>query len=177
MEDPLSQRLLRIGDALGQPVEWVGRVAAACVLLLVLLVAFNVLTRYLFEHSSVALQEMEWHLVSPIALIGMSYALRAGEHVRVDVLYDRLSDRMRHIVDLLSAFLMLCLAVIFVVLAMPYIQQSFSMLEGSPDPGGLPYRWILKAFIPIGFLLLALQGLSQICQSTAGILTPKTSSR
>ena len=104
---------------------------------------------------------MEWHLVSPIALIGMSYAMRQGEHVRVDFLYDRMSENGKQIVDLLASLLMTAVAVTIVVLALPYIEQSYSMAEGSPDPGGLPYRWVLKAFIPLGFGLLALQGISQ----------------
>ncbi|MBB90881.1 MAG: C4-dicarboxylate ABC transporter permease, partial [Magnetovibrio sp.] len=79
--------LRRLEAALLIPVEWAGRLAAACGLLMVFVVAGNVLTRYGFNLSSVALQELEWHLVSPIALIGMSYAMQKGEHVRVDFLY------------------------------------------------------------------------------------------
>lgn len=151
----------RLESVISLPVEWAGRAAAWCGLALVFVVAGNVFARYLFNTGSVGIQELEWHLVSPIALIGMSYAMRRGEHVRVDVLYDRMSENGKQLVELLSALLMFALATIIVILAMPYIEQSYSLAEGSPDPGGLPYRWILKAFIPLGFGLLALQALSQ----------------
>ena len=153
--------LERIEAALALPVEWAGRFAALCGLGLVFVVAGNVFARYLFNAGSVAIQELEWHLVSPIALIGMSYAMRQGEHVRVDFLYDRMGESGKQIVDLIAALLMTAVAVTVVVLSISYIEQSYSMAEGSPDPGGLPYRWVLKAFIPLGFGLLALQGIAQ----------------
>ena len=153
--------LRRLEAALLIPVEWAGRLAAACGLVMVFVVAGNVLTRYGFNLSSVALQELEWHLVSPIALIGMSYAMQKGEHVRVDFLYARLPARWQAAVDLVTDFLVIGVAVTVVVLSLPYVQQSYGILEGSPDPGGLPYRWVLKAFIPLGFGLLGLQAASQ----------------
>jgi len=153
--------LERLETILGLPIEWAGRLAAWCGLAMVFVVAGNVFARYLFNAGSVGIQELEWHLVSPIALIGMSYAMRKGEHVRVDFLYDRMSESGKQIIDLFSALLLASVSVIIVVLSMTYIEQSFSLSEGSPDPGGLPYRWLLKAFIPLGFGLLALQSLSQ----------------
>ena len=153
--------LERLEYGLSLPVEWAGRFASWCGLALVFVVAGNVFARYLFNVGSVGIQELEWHLVSPIALIGMSYAMRKGEHVRVDFLYDQMSDSVKQIVDLFTAVLMAAFSIIIVVLSMTYIEQSFSLMEGSPDPGGLPYRWVLKAFIPLGFGLLALQSVSQ----------------
>jgi len=157
--------LERLEAVLPLPIEWAGRAAAFCGLALVFVVAGNVFARYVFNVGSVAIQELEWHLVSPIALIGMSYAMRQGEHVRVDFLYDRMSENGKQVVDLLTALLMTALAVIIVMLSIPYIEQSFSLAEGSPDPGGLPYRWILKAFIPLGFVLLAVQGVAETLSS------------
>lgn len=162
MTDRSNKGLRRIEAVLSIPVEWAGRLAAICGLLLVFVVAGNVLTRYGFNISSVALQEMEWHLVSPIALIGMSYGLKRGEHVRVDFLYARLPAGWQTAVDLITDVLIIGVAVTIVILSLPYIQQSYGILEGSPDPGGLPYRWALKAFIPLGFALLALQAAGQL---------------
>jgi len=156
------QILERLEMLLGLPIEWAGRFASWCGLAIVFVVAGNVFARYLFNAGSVGIQELEWHLVSPIALIGMSYAMRKGEHVRVDFLYDRMSESGKQIVDLFSALLMTVLSVTIVVLSVTYIEQSFSLSESSPDPGGLPYRWVLKAFIPVGFILLALQSVSQM---------------
>jgi TRAP-type mannitol/chloroaromatic compound transport system permease small subunit len=91
----------------------------------------------------------------------MSYAMQKGEHVRVDFLYARLPAHWQSAVDLVTDFLVIGVSVTIVVLSLPYVQQSYGILEGSPDPGGLPYRWVLKAFIPLGFGLLGLQAISQ----------------
>ncbi|WP_417816161.1 TRAP transporter small permease subunit [Thalassospira alkalitolerans] len=146
---------------LGRIVDVAGWGAALSGLALVLVVGGNVLLRYVFNTGSVAMQELEWHLVSPIALLGMAYGLRHGGHVRVDFLYDRLSRRTRAGIDLFSALLMVVLGAAVIWLSIPYVGQSIMMAEGSPDPGGLPYRFLLKAFIPIGFGLLFVQAIAQ----------------
>ena len=161
MNTRLLTGLERLEKTLRKPIEIAGIFAAWCGLGLVFVVAGNVLARYIFNAGSVAIQEMEWHLISPIALIGMSYAMQQGEHVRVDFLYDRLSVGAKKVVDLLAALLLCSVAVIIVKLSIPYVEQSYGLQEGSPDPGGLPNRWILKAFVPLGFALLALQAFLQ----------------
>jgi len=147
--------------ALGFIVDTAGWVAALSGLALVLVVGGNVLLRYLFNSGSVAMQELEWHLVSPIALMGMAYGMRHGGHVRVDFLYERLGPRAQAIIDVFSAVLMAILGAALIWFSIPYVEQSIMMGEGSPDPGGLPYRFILKAFIPIGFGLLLIQAITQ----------------
>jgi TRAP-type mannitol/chloroaromatic compound transport system permease small subunit len=143
-------------------VDCVGRAASWTVLALVALMATNVLLRYLFQSGSVWSQELEWHLLSPLVLFGMSYAMRHGEHVRVDLVYARLSARGQSLVDLVSAVLTILVALAIAWLSVAYLGQSFSIGETSADPGGLPYRWALKALIPVGFLVLALQGVAAL---------------
>ncbi len=89
------------------------------------------------------MQELEWHLVSPIALLGMAYGMRHGGHVRVDFLYDRLSDRARAMIDLFSAVLMVILGAAIIWFAIPYLNQSITTGEGPPEPAGLPYDFLL----------------------------------
>lgn len=149
----------RLVEPLEAVVLALGWVARAAVLALVLLVAGNVLLRYAFSWSPVGLQELEWHLISPIALLGMSYAVHHRADVRVDFLYDRFGPRARAGVDLASGLLTLAVGVVIAWLAVPYAMQSYQIAETSPDPGGLPWRYLLKALIPLGFALLALQGL------------------
>ena len=153
---PLEHAILLLG--------WVAR---AAVLALVLLVAANVLLRYAFSWSPVGLQELEWHLVSPIALLGMAYAVHHRADVRVDFLYDRFGPGMRGAVDVLSGLLTFAVGVAIAWLAVPYVMQAYDIGERSPDPGGLPWRFLLKAFIPLGFSLLAVQGLIDTLRAAA----------
>lgn len=141
-------------------VEACGRVAAWTGFALVLVMAGNVLLRYLFHTGSVAMQELEWHLMSPLTLLCIAYTIKHEGHVRVDILYAHLPLRLRQAIDLFSALSVVALAVIVILLSWPYVMQSYRIGEGSPDPGGLPYRFILKAMIPAGFILLLLQSLS-----------------
>jgi TRAP-type mannitol/chloroaromatic compound transport system permease small subunit len=91
--------------------------------------------------------------------------MRHGEHVRVDIVYGRFSARQKTIVDLLSALLAIGIAALFIWLSLHYVQQAYDIDEGSPDPGGLPHRFLLKALIPIGFALLLLQGIAGALKS------------
>lgn len=146
----LRARIERFTDLTGRATSWL-------VLVIVVLMATNVLLRYLFSYGSVWAQELEWHLLAPLILFGMSYALLHGEHVRVDVLYANFSPRKKLYVDLLSAVLSMAISLVIIALSVKYVQQSWVVGEQSADPGGLPYRWALKALIPLGFLFLILQ--------------------
>jgi len=139
---------------LGQATSWL-------TLLLVLLVAGDVLFRYVWHLGSVAEQELEWHLLAIIALIGSSYTLQQGEHVRVDIFYQHYSERVRRWLDVLMPALIVIPTMLFVgYLSLNFVGMSYELTEGSPDPGGLPARYVLKAFVPIGFFLVALQGVA-----------------
>ncbi|PLX71631.1 MAG: C4-dicarboxylate ABC transporter permease [Azoarcus sp.] len=148
-----------------------GWVARAAVLALVLMVACNVLLRYVFSWSPVAAQELEWHLISPIALLGMAYAVYHRADVRVDFIYDRLGARSQAVIDLVSGVFTLAVGVIIAWLAVPYVMQAYDIGEVSPDPGGLPMRYLVKAFIPLGFSLLALQGLIDTLRAAATLIS------
>jgi len=146
-------RIERFVDVIGAWTSWIA-------LVIVALMATNVLLRYLFRTGTVWSQELEWHLLVPLILFGMSYALRHGEHVRVDILYAKFSDRTKVYVDLLSALLCFALSVLVIWFSLKYVQQSYVIGEQSQDPGGLPYRFLLKALIPTGFALLLAQSIA-----------------
>jgi TRAP-type mannitol/chloroaromatic compound transport system permease small subunit len=143
-------------------IDAVGRATLYLVLTMIALVATNVLLRYAFSFGSVWSQELEWHLLATVILLGMSDAIQRGDNVRVDVFYADFGPRLKFFVDLLSGVLMLLIACLFVKLSWPYVMQSYSIGEGSPDPGGIPLRWMVKGLIPIGFTLLALQALAAL---------------
>ena len=153
--------LLKLADGADRLVRIIGEVVAWTGLAMVLLIAFNVIARYLFSYGVVGLQEMEWHLLAVGALFGMPYALNRGEEVRVDVLYGSFSPRVKLYVDAVGV---LCLAIVSLLiawLALGFVGQSYALGESSADPGGLSYRWILKAAIPAAFLLLGIQSLAR----------------
>lgn len=150
-----------ISDVLESVIDWIGRGTAWLCLGMVVLVAINVILRYLFRIGPVSLQELEWHLMSPIALIGMSYALRHGDHVRVDIFFERFGRTLQEFIDLAAAIVTVIIAIVIIKLSLGFVYQAYAIGEGSPDPGGLPYRFLLRAFIPLGFALLAVQAFAQ----------------
>jgi TRAP-type mannitol/chloroaromatic compound transport system permease small subunit len=138
-------------------IDAVGRATLYLTLVMIGLVAVNVLLRYTLSKGSVWAQELEWHLLAAVILLGMSYALQRGDNVRVDVFYANFKPRTKFIVNLVSGLLMLGIAGLFIKLSWGYVGQSYAIGETSADPGGIPYRWAVKGLIPLGFALLALQ--------------------
>ena len=145
-------------------VDAVGRITAWSSFALALVMGGNVLLRYGFNTGSIWAQELEWHLMSPICLFGMSYALRHGEHVRVDVLFASYSQRNKHLVEIISALVSMAISLIIIKLSWAYVMQSWSIGEGTANPGGISGRYILKGLIPVGFALLFAQSLAQAIQ-------------
>lgn len=143
--------------------EYIGRFTALILVLLTLLIVYDAMTRYLFHSGSIALQELEWHLFDFIILLGIAYALKEGAHVRVDIFYASFSPKTKAIVDLVSQlFLILPFSSLVIYMGYDFVLQSFSQGEGSCDPGGLPYRYIVKSLMLLSFALLILQSLSEI---------------
>jgi len=125
----------------------------------------------MFRTSFVFTQELEWHLFAFIFLIGAGYTLLHDGHVRVDILYQRLSTKGKAWINLIGVLLFLfpgCLMII--ITSFKFVYNSWSILEGSPDPGGIPFRFIVKGTIPVGFCLLLLQGTSLGIHSLLQIL-------
>ncbi len=140
--------------------SWVartGQVFSWLVLVIVVLMAINVLLRYTMSVGSVWAQELEWHLLVPLILLVMSWGIQSGESPRIDVLYADYPPRKKLRVDLFAEVLTMAVALMVAWLSVAYVMQSFSILEGSPDPGGIPYRWVIKALIPLGFAILFVQ--------------------
>ena len=163
-----AQAYVRFADRLN---EKVGVGVAWLTTVLVVVVCYDVFTRYLLRSSLVAVQELQWHLFAIIFLIGAAYTLKYDKHVRVDVFYSRFSDRGKAWVNLVGSVLFLipfCLVVMWS--SRFFVYNAYMIGETSPDPGGLPARFILKAAIPVGFFLLLLQGVALALRSLLAVL-------
>jgi len=163
---------MRMLDAVARGIEalseWSGRLVAWLILVMVLLICYDVTMRYLFHRGSVAVQELEWHVFAVVFLLGAAYTMKHDAHVRVDIIYHSkwMNERRRAWVDLLGGLLFLLpFCVLIVTTAWPFAYSAYELGEGSPDAGGLPYRFILKGAIPVGFALLLLQGVAAIIRS------------
>lgn len=151
--------------------ENVGRAAAWLTTILVVLVCGRVLGRVIFDSEPVWLPELEWHLFAMIFLLGAGYTLKHDKHVRVDLFYAKFSKKDQALVNLVGGLLFLipwCFLIMFV--SYDYALGSFKILEGSPNPNGLPFRFIIKFTITVGASLLLLQALAMVADS---ILTLK----
>jgi len=146
--------------------KYAGFLAAILVVLLSLLVVYDATMRYLFSAGSIALQEVEWHLFDMVFLLGLSYALKHDKHVRVDIFFERYSADARAIVQILSMLLLVIpFSLLFLSDAVDMTLQSYLQHEVSSDPGGLTNRWLIKAVLGLGFVLLLLQALSEILKA------------
>ena len=151
----------RLAGGIDRFVDFIGRTAAWLCLVLALVMGANVLLRYGFSIGSIWMQELEWHLLVPICLLGVSYTLLHREHVRVDVLFQYLSPRSKSLVEVVTAVLGMLFAAAVIWLSVAYVYQSWRIGEGTANPGGIEARYIIKSLIPIGFALYFLQSLSE----------------
>lgn len=163
----LSAAVDALNDRIGAAIRWLA-------LVMVLLGAYNAIARYLTKYTGLSLAsnaftELQWYLFSLIFLLGAAYGLRHDVHVRVDVLFEKLTPRGKAWVDLAGTVLFLIpFCVLMLWVSWPAVRNSWMIRETSPDPGGLA-RYPIKAAILVGFALLLLQGLSQLVKRVDAI--------
>jgi TRAP-type mannitol/chloroaromatic compound transport system permease small subunit len=156
--------LSRVIDALN---EKLGVVADWLVLLSCLISAGNAFSRYAFSISSNAWLEIQWYMFGALVLLGASYTLKRNEHVRVDIVYSNVSTRKQIGIDIFGGILFLLPAtLIMAYLSWPIFYNAWAHGEISGNAGGL-LRWPIKIFLPIGFALLSLQGISELIKRIA----------
>lgn len=134
-----------------------------------------VVFRYGFDLGAIAAQESVLYLHAAVFMLGIPYTLKQDEHVRVDVLYSRLSTSGRARVNLIGHGLFLVpSALTLFCLSLPYTAASWRILEGSPEVGGIPAVYLLKSLIPMMCLLLLLQGLAEILRNLQTLRSGQT---
>jgi TRAP-type mannitol/chloroaromatic compound transport system permease small subunit len=151
---------------ISKTVDIVGKIISFLLFLMVLNVSYDVMMRYLFRNSSVGMQEMEWHLFAVIFLFGIGIALKDEGHVRVDFLFDRFSKRKKAIVNILGTlFFLMPFALLILTGSFEYVNDAYITQEISEDPGGLPYRWLIKGMIPLSFIFLCFCAVGYVLQN------------
>lgn len=165
--------LARLSAAIDRVTGWLGHLITWVTFVMVLIGALNAVARYLgrfvgMNLSSNLYLELQWYLFSVVFLLGAGYTLREDAHVRVDVLYARLRERGRMWINVLGALLLLAPFCVFVLwVSWPSVVNSWTIRELSPDPGGLP-RYPIKALIIVAFVLLLVQGVSELYKDASG---------
>ncbi len=157
--------LQRLSSLIDQANRGLAAIALLAVLVMTLVGAFNALARKLFSYGSNAFIELQWYCFAVAFLFGAAYALKEDAHVRVDVIFARLPERPRLVINLLGhALLLLPFCVISFHTSLDFVIDSWESREMSADAEGLP-RAPIKTVIPIAFFFLALQGFSEIAKT------------
>lgn len=171
------QGLLAISRGIDRLNGAFGALACWLVLIACLISAGNATIRYIFSQSSNAWLEIQWYFFSGIFLFGASYTLKVNEHVRVDLIYAGVSERTRLWIDLFGFIVfMMPVVIILTWMTWPFFLESWTRGESSSNAGGL-VRWPVKLILPIGFLLLTLQALSEAIKRVGalrGLITVET---
>ena len=141
-------------------INGLGSLCAILLLLMILNVFYDVIMRYLFNNVSIGMQELEWHLFSTMFLLGIAYALNEDAHVRVDVFYEDFSTKTKALINIIGiVFFLIPFSLLVIHFADEFVYESFQLNERSGDPGGLPFRWLIKSVIPLAFVFLILSGI------------------
>jgi len=152
--------LIQAERALNRFSDMLGFVSAILFLLMLVNVFIDVVMRYAFNDVSIAMQEMEWHLFAAMFMLGVPYTLRAEGHVRVDLIFERVSEKAQAWIDIFGCLLLLLpFSLLVGYYGIGFAYEAFDLGETSGDPGGLSHRWIIKAVIPFAFFSTAIAGL------------------
>ncbi|PLY13220.1 MAG: C4-dicarboxylate ABC transporter [Sulfurimonas sp.] len=151
---------------LDKAIKYLGYFTAFILGVLILLVVYDATARYLFSTGSVALQELEWHLFDIVILFGIAYTLKENAHVRVDIFYASFSKKTKALINTTaSLFFVLPFSLLIIYIGIDFVHMSFVQQEASSNPGGLEYRFIVKSLMPLSFVFLSLQAVSQAIKS------------
>jgi TRAP-type mannitol/chloroaromatic compound transport system permease small subunit len=159
--------------AISRGIDWfstkISVIANWLVLLAVVISAGNAASRYLFSESSNGWLEIQWYMFAGMVLLGAPYTLKMNEHVRVDLLYGMVSERTQIWIDIIGGVLFLLpICIILIYFTWPWFVESWIHNEQSSNAGGL-VRWPIKLILPVGFFLMAIQGVSEIIKRIAAL--------
>ena len=163
------EALLKLSRAIDYVNEKFGVIATWLVLLACLVSAAAATGRYLLNTGSNAWLELQWYMFAGMVMLGAPYTLKLNEHVRVDLIYGSVSERARLWIDVIGGFLFLLpICLILIHFTWPWFVDSWRLNETSSNAGGL-IRWPVKLMLPLGFALMAAQGVSEIIKRIAAL--------
>ena len=141
----------------------IGHLTGYLWILLLAIIVINVVLRYAFGEGRIEFEEIQWHLYSTGFLLALGYALQTDAHIRVDVLHERFPPALKAWFEFYGILLFLLPFIALILFfSVPFVAASYELSEISNSPGGLPYRWAIKAMLPVGFVLLLLATLARL---------------
>ena len=151
----------------GQLISWLAAV-------LIVVIIIQVILRYVFGRGLVVLEEVQWHLYAIGIMIGFSYAIVHDSHIRLDLLHDRFPRRRKEKVEIFGIlFLLMPMIIVILIHSWPFLYDSLRINEHSDAPMGLCCRWFIKAFLPIGFIMMILAAISRLVRAIAYLTLKK----
>ena len=145
--------------------SYLERITAAILIVLVMIIVYDASMRFAFSQGSIMLQELEWHLFDIIMLISITVTSKYNQHVRVDIFYHNFSEDKQALIQLLGhLFMVIPFSLLIIIVGLDYVQMSFMQMEGSANPDGLPFRYLIKSMMVLGFVFLILQAIGEIIQ-------------
>jgi len=158
----------RLSDFLDRIVKRSGDVVSWIWVVLVAVIVTNVTMRYVFGEGRIEFEELQWHLYALGFLVGLSYAIQNDSHIRIDILHDHFKPRTKAWIDLIGIIVFLFpFSIIVLWFAPNFIIYAFETMEASSSPGGLPYRFIVKSFLFLGFALILIAAFSRVVRAWA----------
>lgn len=162
--------------SIGKILDTLGNFCSVLMILMILNVFYDVIMRYFFNDVSIGMQELEWHLFAAMFMFGIAYTLKEDAHVRVDIFYETMSSNKQAIINVFGSLVFaLPITVLVLYYSIDYTFDAYQMGEGSADPGGLPYRWIVRSVIPISSVFLILAIIHVILRHIKTLMTPPLS--
>ena len=153
-------------------IETTGRILSPLTFLMMILTCAVVIARYVFNVGAIPIQESIVYLHGTVFMLGIAYTLKQSGHVRVDIVYQRCSEHVQTLIDLLGTIIFLFPVGIFLLwTSIDFVSFSWSLKETSPEPGGLPFIYLLKTLLPVMAILLLIQGLAEFLKNLRKLLS------
>ena len=167
----------RFSRAVDGVLSTIGRAASWLWVVLLVVIVFNVMLRYVFGEGRIEFEELQWHINALAFMLAIAYAYRVDAHIRIDLVSTKLRPRLQVWIEFYGTLLLLLPFIAVVVwFGWPFVAHSFAVSEISPSPGGLPFRWLLKAVLPIAFVLLLVAVASRLSRMWAFLTAPQSRS-